>query len=421
MFSSKPSQPNAIAIDEDGSDFSYFSVVDFGSASTKMYMLIDTGSANTWVMGSSCNSTACQLHNTFGPQDSKTLSTTSETWQLAYGTGEVEGVLAKDTVTFANYSLSLEFGLASNASSDFSNYPMDGILGLGPSSSNELNTSTVMQTLDKQAKLVNNVIGIHLQRAVDNTKDGELTIGGVDHTKFSGQLSYTKINSADSWQLPVGDVIVGGTHCNFTGKSAILDTGTSYILMPPPDAQTLHSLIPGAVAVGEQYTLPCGSTTIVQVTFSGVSYAISPKDYVGTSAGSVCNSNIIGHQAFGPNQWILGDTFLKNVYTAFDFDKNRIGLGVASSSPSAAASSSTAQSSATAMPTTMSTKHSTVSSTSTVSHSSTSTSSAPATTSTSSSADPFGSSSGSGSSAGIRLGMSVEYVAAAAIVVGLVL
>lgn len=425
VLSNDPGKPDAIAIDQDGSDFSYFSVLNFGSDAKEMYMLIDSGSANTWVMGSACTSHACQIHNTFGPADSKSLTTTTQDWQLAYGTGQVEGVLAKDTVAFANYTLSLEFGLATNASDDFNNYPMDGILGLGPSDSNELDTPTVMETLDKQSDLASNVIGVHLSRAVDNTKDGELTIGGIDHTRFTGKLSYTKINVADTWQIPIDDMIVGGNACNLQGKSAIIDTGTSYILMPPADADSVHAQIPGSVANNGQYTLPCGSTTTVEVAFSGVKYAISPADYVGKSAGALCSSNIIGQQAFGPNQWIMGDTFLKNVYTVLDFDKNRVGFGTmngddtSSSSASASASASASESSATTHATaatksssatgSASAKHSSTMTTFTASSTSTSASAAATTSSISSS--PFGAGSGSGTSAGfkneVRLGQAI--------------
>ena len=81
-------------------------------------MLIDTGSANTWVMGSGCTSSACKIHNTFGSQDSTTLNTTKQNWQLAYGTGQVNGVIASDTVAFGSYNIQLEFGLATTTSDE---------------------------------------------------------------------------------------------------------------------------------------------------------------------------------------------------------------------------------------------------------------------------------------------------------------
>ena len=326
VLSNKPSSANALAIDQDGSDFSYFSTLKFGSKGQDMYMLIDTGSANTWVMGSSCTSSACKIHNTFGSDDSSTLNTTTSTWSLAYGTGEVDGVVASDKVAFGSFNINLEFGLATSASDDFNNYPMDGILGLGPPPSNQLGTPTLMQALDDQTNLQSNVLGIHLNRASDGTKDGQMTIGSVDNSKFKGSLNYLQITKSDTWEVAVDDFIVGGKPCKFSGKGGIVDTGTSYILMPPADAKIVHAQIPGSSASGEAYTIPCGTTTQIQVQLNGVKYSISPKDYVGKSSGGSCASNIIGHQAFGVNDWILGDVFLKNVYSVFDFDKDRIGM-----------------------------------------------------------------------------------------------
>jgi len=168
--SSDPSEPHALAIHQDGSDYSYFSSLLFGSKGQEMHMLVDTGSTNTWVFGSDCRSSACSIHNTFGSDDSTTLNTSTKTFSLAYGTGEVEGVMAEDKVAFANYTLQLQFGLAKTASNDFNNYPMDGILGLGPASSNDLGSQTVMQALDVQTGLKDNILGIHLQRATDDRR-----------------------------------------------------------------------------------------------------------------------------------------------------------------------------------------------------------------------------------------------------------
>jgi cathepsin D len=413
-----------MAIDEDGQDYSYFAQMKFGSKGTPMYMLIDTGSANTWVMGTECTSSSCRAHNLFGPPDSTTLNMTKDPWSLTYGTGSVQGVVASDTVAFANYSIELGFGVATTASTDFNSYPMDGILGLGRPSSDILSTPTLMQVLANKNELASNIIGVHLQRNSDGAKDGQITFGGVDKTKFKGDISYTKaLANEGNWEIPVGDSGVNGISTNLTSRTAIIDTGTSYVLMPPTDAQALHRLIPGSVANGEYYTVPCSATADVQFTFSGVAYSVSPRDYVGKPSGNLCTSNIIGHQAFGPTQWILGDVFLKNVYAVFDYEKQKIGFGTmngipASTSSAATAATSTKSASTAAASSSRTTSTAAASSSSSASMmSSSSSSSAPSAAATSTDASPLGATDSGASSNGISLGLTV----AAAFVAGLLI
>lgn len=329
VLSSQPTMKNSVAIDEDGSDLSYFASVAFGSSGKKMYMLLDTGAGNTWVFGDQCTSSTCQQHNTFGTAESNTLNITSTPWNVSYGTGTVSGYDASDKVSFADFNVELDFGLATNASDTFNTYPMDGILGLGRPGSDKLGTPTVMQALDSANLIQANMFGVHLQRNADGATDGELNFGAPDSSRFDGSLSYTDtLVSGGLWEIPADDAGVGGTGGKFTNRSAIIDTGTSYILMPKGDAQTLHALFPGSTQNGENFMIPCDATAPLQFTFSGVAYNVSSKDYLGKSDGSsnMCASNIVGHQAFGPTSWLLGDVFLKNVYTVFDFDKNRIGM-----------------------------------------------------------------------------------------------
>lgn len=388
-------------------------------------MLIDSGSANTWVMGSDCDSKACQIHNTFGSDDSTTLQKTSQTWSLAYGTGEVKGVVANDTVSFADYTLHMGFGLASTASDDFNNYPMDGILGLGRPSSDALGTPTIMEVLDQQGNLSKNLIGVHLQRASDGTKDGQITFGGVDSSKFNGKLSYTKVANDASWEIPADDAGVDGKAVGFTGKSAILDTGTSYILMPPSDAQKLHSLVPGSTQNGEIFVVPCSSSANLYFSFSGVRYTVSPKDYVGQDLGNGCQSKVIGHQAFGPDDWILGAVFLKNVYTVFDFDNNQIGLGTQSSTKSNSTGSTTTTKSSSSTNTASSSHISSAKSSKTTAASaigggSSSSSAASETSSGPGDSSPFGSS-GTEASLASRTGVSILSNAFLALIIGWIL
>lgn len=318
-----------MAIDEDGTDFSYFASVYFGSKRTMMFMLVDSGAANTWVMGSNCTSDACNKHNTFGPADSATFQSIGDHFNLTYGTGTVSGNTINDTMEIAGISIPLSFGMASTTSDDFLDYPMDGILGLGRSASNTMKFPTVMQAMKASDKLPANVFGVNIQRQSDGSMDGELSFGAPDEAKFTGELSFSHtVPDGKYWEIPIDDASYQGNRCKFTGKSAVIDTGTTYILLPPDDAKSLHSQIPGSSQDGELFHVPCSLKEPIQIFISGVPYNITPADFIGKQlkGGSLCESNIIGMQAFEEGQWLLGDVFLKNVYTLFDIDRNRIGM-----------------------------------------------------------------------------------------------
>ncbi|KAF9887876.1 hypothetical protein FE257_009536 [Aspergillus nanangensis] len=343
VMSDTPSGSNTAALNQEGNDYSYFSVVNVGSQDQEMWMMLDTGGTNTWLFASECTSKACQLHNTFGEKESSSLETTGNTWSVGYGTGTVSGFFGKDNITIAGLEVHMTMGLATKASDDFLSYPMDGILGLCRSNTSSSGNPTFMDLVESENLLESNIVGFSLTRSSDDQKDGTVTFGDVDTSKFTGDISYTYAsNDTTHWSIPIDDASVDGNACQFSGKSAIIDTGTSYALVPPEDAATLHNLIPGSQPSGENFLVPCNSTADVQVTFSGVSYSISPKDYVGTSFESMCISTIIGKQMFSENDWLLGAVFLKNVYSVFDFDNGRVGFAPRNESSESSTTTTTA-------------------------------------------------------------------------------
>lgn len=356
LDSKEPTQENSVAIDQDGGDLSYMVAVRFGDSKEEYHLLLDSAASNTWVMGQDCKSEACGTHNTFGKGDSGSLkvylysmlhlkstctrsqiadtSTQMDTkpFSISYGTGTVSGTLASDTIHMGALSPTLSFGLATTVSQEFRSYPMDGILGLGRGTT----TSTSSQLIPalRTANLISTpIFGIHLSRASSGTTDGELSLGAANPSRYSGALTYVAcVDTASTtgfWEIPVDDAGVNGASAQLPGRTAIIDTGTSYILMPVADALALHSLIPGFQQSGETFSVPCDTTAVLHFTLNQRAFNVSTADWRGGKLESgLCRSNVVGRQTFGAKQWLVGDVFLKNVYSVFDAGAGRVGFGV---------------------------------------------------------------------------------------------
>ncbi|KAM5353287.1 hypothetical protein ACJZ2D_016813 [Fusarium nematophilum] len=243
---------------------------------------------------------------------------------IAYGSGKVSGTLARDTISLAGMSFKYQFGLATTTSDQFIQFAFDGILGLAM---NEGANENFLSTLEKTGELDNNVFCIALNRASDGTNEGEISFGSPNTDKYSGKISYTSLGEKDDWAIEMDDMGYNGENAGVGGIRSFIDTGTSFIFGASDNVKKLHSLIPGAESSDDTtYKVPCDSNGNLTVTFSGVDYVISSKDWVSppNKAGE-CTSNIYGYEVV-KGAWLLGDTFIKNVYAVFDPDERRIGF-----------------------------------------------------------------------------------------------
>ncbi|KJZ78782.1 hypothetical protein HIM_01555 [Hirsutella minnesotensis 3608] len=320
-----PKQPKAAGVSQDGTDYAYFVKVKLGSKKKQLYMLIDTGAGSSWVMGSNCTDEACSKHDTFGAADSDTFRDSSKDFSVSYGTGTVSGKLATDTIEVAGMSFEYTFGLASKTSPDFVNFPFDGILGMAMSrgkNDNFLDKLAGSHNLDK------NIFSIALNRATDGVNHGEIMFGNANQERYTGDITYSPLTAkGGEWGIQIDDIAFDGKKAQIGGVQSFIDTGTSFIFGPKDKVQTLHDLIPGAKSSdGQTYTVPCTMDKALTFTFSGVDYKVWPQDWMSpkNSAGE-CTSNIYGHDV-AKGAWLVGDTFLMNVYTVFDKDQQRIGF-----------------------------------------------------------------------------------------------
>lgn len=333
-----PTTSNSVGVYQWGPDYSYFIQVKIGSAEQPFYMLLDTGAANTWLMGSECKEEACMLHTRFDVSTSSSWKPSNKPFFIEYGTGNLTGKLGDDKASFAGQKFDMELGVANHTANDFKHFAFDGILGLAMSDSV---TGTFLQ-IQKQKKSMEKVMfGLSINRDSDGVNDGQVTFGGVDRAKYTGDISYSNVPDAQKgrgeWTIPLNGVTYNGKKATLSAKYAIIDTGTSFLFAPPNDAIALFKNVPGAVLEAHDYytehVVPCDTTMPVTVTFNGVQWDIPAKDWLG-KVGDKCKSRIYGMNTGEENDtWIFGDVFLKNVYSVFDAENGTMRIGFASKAP----------------------------------------------------------------------------------------
>ncbi|KAI1471174.1 acid protease [Daldinia caldariorum] len=342
----KPTIKNAVGISQDGADYSYFVEANFGSEGKKLYMLFDTGSGTTWVMGSGCTTDACTRHNLYGPNDSKTYKDTGDDYSVQYGSGEVAGHVITDKINIGGLELTMPFGVANTTSDQFSQFPFEGILGMS------LVDGTWLTELKKANLIDANVFGVALNRKADGVNDGEVAFGAPNKAKYTGDIAYTGLKSDNSWAIPMDDVSFGGKAAGVKGRLAYIDTGTTFVFGPPDDVANLYQLIPGSKTIDdrEHWTVPCDTDGEVAFSFSGKTYAVSSKDFItAPDSSGTCYGRVFGME-FVEGAWLLGDMFMKNVYTVFDMDHRQIGFAARAHSSNGSSSSTSPSGTSTASP-----------------------------------------------------------------------
>jgi hypothetical protein len=401
-------------------------------------------SADLWVPGSSCPTTECP-NGVFTQTSSSTFKSLNQAFQLTYGIGSVNGTYVTDTVTIAGATVQTQqFGLASDtqqiltnpntitasnmaktsndvtksvknlAASSSSTPAANGILGLGypkltaASSKGQSAYLPFVFNLASQGVIAEPIFSIYLNNAAKTGFVGEVVFGGVDNTKFTGNLTYLPVvplsataTSSSSkaskkkrafsastsdyyWMVYAQGVSVTDTsnstsNLDLTFSSTgtfILDTGTTLTYLPTNIAQQIVQAVAGnnvnTDAASGTYIVDCGlakstasfvlkmatsaSSTASPVTLSvPISGLIIPLDGTTTSNSNFCVFGIApsGSSSVGSNMYLIGDSVLRSAYMVFDMGNNRVGLAAAvnvDGSVQGVSSSSTSSSATSAQP-----------------------------------------------------------------------
>jgi len=355
---SKLSTPAPVAL-KDFQDSEFYGTVSIGTPAKDFTVIYDTGSSNLWVPSSKCVSPACKTHNTYDETKSSTVRADGRKLILPYGSGICAGTLVEETVGIGGLTLTntTTGSIVVEPGEIWVESPFDGILGLGyPMIAMPLDPNDpVLPPVDvmmKQSLLDKNQFAFYLTTCkppsgsggADSCDGSVLTFGGVDETKYSGDITWVKmpaIQKALGYWLVLGNGFdIGGKNlaCGTIPCPMVVDSGTSIIVAPNEEFAAINKTLP----VLKEDCSNVKSMPTITITIAGNKFTLESDFYVLRGADSngadTCQLGIQGLSvvATGGFLWILGDPFMRKYYSVFDREQDRVGFALANQPKSVA-------------------------------------------------------------------------------------
>ncbi|KAI0042304.1 acid protease [Auriscalpium vulgare] len=311
----------------------WYGTISVGTPAKQFTVDFDTGSSDLFLPGSTCGTT-CSGHTLYTPSASSTAKDLKKTFTLDYGSSSdsssVSGEEYTDTVTIAGLTATGQtLGSAKTYSESFESeyFPADGLLGMAFESLSDYGANPLFQSLIANGEITNESFGFYFAES-----GSELYLGGVNSALYTGSFTYAAVTTAAYWQTKFDSFSVNGV--KVVGSTAtILDTGTTQIIGTSAGVKALYAKITGAKADNALgtglYSIPCTFNTPLEVSLGGKSFTIEPSTFnLGpvSTGSSTCVGGAAADDEIGSEFWILGDVFMRNVYTQFDVGNKRIGF-----------------------------------------------------------------------------------------------
>ncbi|KAI9636922.1 aspartic peptidase domain-containing protein [Dioszegia hungarica] len=337
-----------------GIDASYAAPVQIGNPAQTFLLILDTGSSDLWVAGSQCTTATCRATTTFTSSSSSSFASTNDPFSITYGSGQAQGVIAQDTVAMGGFSVNQQgFAVVNATSANLIRSPISGLMGLAWRALAQTAATPFWQTLAASGQWSSQEMGFYMRRyrGVSGVQSverqgGEFIMGGVDTARFTGDINYISLpqSSLDFWRIPVQGMTVQGNSVSLNSPQAAIDTGTTLIGVPSTVIKSIYAQIPSSSAMSASsgyegyYQYPCSTNVSVTMQFGGLSYRISAQDFnlgaFNTRDPTMCTGCFfeMNLSSASPAQWIVGASFLKNVYSTFRYNPPAIGFAALSGS-----------------------------------------------------------------------------------------
>ncbi|XP_061387520.1 lysosomal aspartic protease-like [Musca vetustissima] len=310
----------------------YYGTITIGTPPQQFEVLFDSGSSNLWVPSSNCyaNNTACQNHNKYDSSASSTYVANGESFSIQYGSGSLTGYLSTDTVIVNGLTIeSQTFAEAmAEPGTSFVDSSFDGILGMAYQTIAVDNVVPPFYNMFAQGLVDSDVFSFYLTRGGTSDQGGELILGGVDSSLYSGDITYVDVSEQGYWQFEMTSADISGNNV-CSNCQAIADTGTSLIVVPEDAYFTINEAIGGSENDEGQFFVDCSTVSSLpnlDLTIGGTVFTLTPDMYIVNLNEDGTTYCMSAFTYMGTDFWILGDVFIGPYYTVFDLGNNRVGF-----------------------------------------------------------------------------------------------
>ncbi|CAE6463966.1 hypothetical protein ACGC1H_006663 [Rhizoctonia solani] len=334
LFRRQAGNGTAITLTGIGPDLLWSGPIQVGTPPKTFNVDFDTGSSDFFLASDQCPTAQCAGKNLLTPSQSSTSANTGNNFQISFGDGSaVRANVHTDVVTIGSLSITNSgVGTVTQLSRSFTNAggdTSDGLMGLAFPVLAESKQNPYFTNL---AKLSPTQGMMSFKFVGKNAPGSELTVGGMNTAAFTGQLAFSPVLTTQGqpptfWTIRMGQASVGGKAVQTTSQFATIDTGTSVVIAPQADAQAIYAAIPGS-RLGQNglFSYPCNANPDVALSFAGQNFKIKAADMsLGSDAtNTTCTGSIV--PSGQRTAWLVGDSFLKNVYTVFDQTNLQVGF-----------------------------------------------------------------------------------------------
>jgi len=209
----------------------------------------------------------------------------------------------------------------------FKEAKFDGIFGLAYASISEDDVDPPFFVFEQDGILDQDLFTFYLQS--DDSRDGELLIGDIDTSHYTGELWSTPIIHETYYMISLSGIEMSGSSIT-TVKKAIVDSGTSVLVGPTTEVAAVAKTLNATEVTAGEYEVDC-KVTLPDLVFT-LGTGTSTKEY--TVSGEiwkikVCQLDVIctcllGMMGLdipaidGGPLWILGDVFMRDYFTVFN-------------------------------------------------------------------------------------------------------